>query len=255
MILEIERSLQYELNHLSGNTRGTVAVGMNPETCSLCIPYILPEFRFRYPDIEVKLLDGHNRFLFDELRAGNLDLVFTTYTPRGEEFSYDSIYDEPILLAMPASHPIAQSTDLSNNSPLTPSYLDPERVRGCDFISLPPEMGMGTIARHFFNKYHLEPNIVMEGRKHETALRLASTGMGMVFTPVQTPLRIALVKPMAYFSLENPLYLRNRGVYYSRQIPLSDTAQCFINVYRDAFNHQSALRPPSCQLLFTPGTV
>ena len=184
LILEIERSLQYDLNQISTDVRGKVTVGMNTEFCSNTIPYVLPEFRFRYPEIEVQIREGHNRLLFDELESGKVDIVYSAYSMSAMEFTYDLIYSEPILLAMPADHPLASSMDLSNNSPLTPYYIKPELVRNCDFIVLIPEQGMGAIARDMFHKYNLNPNIVMETQKHETAMRLASAGMGMVFTPV-----------------------------------------------------------------------
>ena len=67
LILEIERSLQYDLNQISTDVRGKVTVGMNTEFCSNTLPYVLPEFRFRYPEIEVQIREGHNRLLFDEV--------------------------------------------------------------------------------------------------------------------------------------------------------------------------------------------
>ena len=133
LILEIERSLQYDLNQISTDVRGKVTVGMNTEFCSNTIPYVLPEFRFRYPEIEVQIREGHNRLLFDELESGKVDIVYSAYSMSAMEFTYDLIYSEPILLAMPADHPLASSMDLSNNSPLTPYYIKPELVRNCDF--------------------------------------------------------------------------------------------------------------------------
>jgi len=253
MILEIERGLQYDLNRISGNTSGKVAVGMNTEFCANNIPYILPEFRYRYPEIEVTIREGHNKFLFDELEAGRLDLVYAAgCTSYADHFAIKHNYDEAILLAVPMSHPILATMDLSNNSPLTPYYLEPEKVKNCDFIAVIPEQGMGAIARLFFEKHNLNPHIVQEVRKNETALRLASAGMGMIFTPIRTPLRIPLVKPMAYFSLENPIPTRSRDVFYSRHIPLSEAAQCFVRMFDEIYEREKTLQTPTCQLLFMP---
>ena len=67
-----------------------------------------------------------------------------------------------------------------------------------------------------------------------------------------TPLRIGLIKPMAYFSIENPITTRSRGVYYSKYFPLSEAAKCFIQVFNDVFDREAIIRPPVCQLLFAP---
>lgn len=251
-ILEIERSLQYDLNQISTRIRGKVTVGMNTEFCSFTMPYVLPEFRFRYPEIEVTIHEGHNRKLFEELADGRVDVVYSTYATDVDVFTYHILYSEPVLLAVPADHALVKNLDLSSNSPLSPYYLNPERVKNCDFIVLIPEQGMGVIARKLFHKYDLNPHIVLEIQKHETAVRLASAGLGMVFTPARTPLRIPLMKPMAYFSIENPLLTRSRGVYYSKYAPLSQAAQCFIEVFSDVYHHESALWLPECRLLPPP---
>lgn len=251
-ILEIERSLQYDLNQISTHIRGKVTVGMNTEFCSTTMPYVLPEFRFRYPEIEVSIHEGHNQKLFEELANGQVDVVYSTYSTTEDAFTYNILYSEPVLLAVPAEHPLMKNLDLSNNSPLTPYYLNPERIKNCDFIVLIPEQGMGAIARKLFHKYDINPHIVLEIQKHETAVRLASTGLGMVFTPARTPLRIPLMKPMAYFSIENPLLTRSRGVYYSKYAPLSEAAQCFIEVFNDVYHHENALWLPECRLLPPP---
>lgn len=249
-ILDLERSLHMELCP-SSSAGGTLSVGMNTEFCSNTIPYVLPAFKQLYPNIQISLCEGHNSFLFEELNHGKIDLAFAALSPNNGDFAYEILLNEAILLAVPLSHPMLHSMDLSLNSPLTPYYLKPEMIRGCDFIILIPEQGMGTIARDLFIKYNLNPNIVLEVRKHETALRLASTGMGMIFTPMQTPLRIPLVKPMAYFSIENPVFYRSRGFYYKRDIPLSDSAKRFIQVFKRVIENETALRPPVCQLLFS----
>ena len=252
-ILEIERSLQYDLNQISTHIRGKVTVGMNTEFCSITMPYVLPEFRFRYPEIEISIHEGHNQKLFDELANGQVDVVYSTYSTTMDAFTYNILYDEPVLLAIPMEHPLIKNMDLSNNSPLTPYYLNPERIRNCDFIVLIPEQGMGDIARKLFHKYDINPHIVLEIQKHETAVRLASTGLGMIFTPARTPLRIPLMKPMAYFSIDNPLLTRSRGIYYSKYAPLSEAAQCFMEVFDDVYRHENALWIPECRLL--PSTL
>ena len=251
-ILDIEHKMQLELSSISSAASGTVTVGMNTEFCSQTLPYVLPEFRFRYPEIEFKIIEGNNPTLFQELEAGHADLVYASYSGATPNFNYDFIYNDSLLLAVPVEHPLVRNLNLANNSPITPYYLNPSRIKNCDFIVLVPEQGMGMMARNLFHKYHINPNIVVELPKNETALRLASTGMGMVFTPVRTPLRIGLIKPMAYFSIENPITTRSRGVYYSKYFPLSEAAKCFIQVFNDVFDREAIIRPPVCQLLFAP---
>lgn len=104
-----------------------------------------------------------------------------------------------MILAMPSDHPVTRTFDLSDNSPLAPYYLEPERINGADFVVCSPDLGMGRFASEMFRKYNLHPNIVLEMKRNEAALRMASSGIGMVFTPIRTPLRISLIRLPAFY--------------------------------------------------------
>ena len=179
--------MQLELSSISSAASGTVTVGMNTEFCSQTLPYVLPEFRFRYPEIEFKIIEGNNLTLFQELEAGHADLVYASYSGATPNFNYDFIYNDSLLLAVPVEHPLVRNLNLANNSPITPYYLNPSRIKNCDFIVLVPEQGMGMMARNLFHKYHIIPNIVVELPKNETALRLASTGMAWSLPGAHAP--------------------------------------------------------------------
>ena len=69
------------------------------------------------------------------------------------------------------------------------------------FIVCPTQLGIGAVAAAMFQRHKLFPNIVLEISRNETAVKIASAGVGMVFCPVKTPLRMQLIQPMAYFSL------------------------------------------------------
>ena len=118
--------------------------------------------------------------------------------------------EDPIILAVPYSHPLCKTINLTANSPLTPYYLESSKIRHENFIVCPTQLGIGAVAAAMFQRHKLFPNIVLEISRNETAVKIASAGVGMVFCPVKTPLRMQLIQPMAYFSLDNPLYIRKR---------------------------------------------
>lgn len=116
---------------------------MNTEFCSNTLPYVLPEFRFRYPEIEVQIREGHNRLLFDELESGRwISSIPPTACPPWRLPTTSSTASRSFW-AMPADHPWREAWICPTTPRLTPYYIKPELVRNCDFIVIDPwEQGM-----------------------------------------------------------------------------------------------------------------
>ena len=252
IIYSLEQDLESELKNSNANITGKIVFGITGEMGKLSLPYILPEFKKRFANLEIEIRESNNATLLNEMAQGKIDIIMAAETMCPSNVKYELLDEDPIILAMPAINPIAQSFDLSTNSPLTPYFLNPDLIKHQDFVCISAHQGMGILARNFFKKYHLKPNIVLNISTHETALRMASTGMGMIFTPIRTPLRITLLKPMAYFSIENPIYCRKRVLYYRNDIPLSPAAITFLNTVKSLVATGNELHGPAYQLIHKP---
>lgn len=137
------------------------------------------------------------------------------------DLDYVTLSDEPIVLAVPREHPIARRYDLAGNTPMTPYYLPPEELNGQDLITLVREQGMGRVAYQILRRHNIHPNIVMTLKNNTTALRMASAGLGMVFALADTAARAELLKPMAWFTLDDPVFCRKTIAYYYASYGLS----------------------------------
>lgn len=252
-ILDLEHALMTDLEKYLDHPRGKLAVGFTPEFCSMVLPYLLPFFNKYYPAIELQIKQDKNKGLLNQLVDGQIELLIAASIPTTHDnLKTEPLTTDPIVLAVPADHPVSMMYDLSENSPISPYYLNPVHIVGAEFVVCTADIGMGMLSNDMFNRHHLSPHIVLEVEKHETALRMASTGLGMIFTPVTTPLRIKLIKPMAFFSIENPVYLRARNIYYLKKKKLSCPAQCFIKTLSLLLHSERALMPPQCRILSNP---
>ena len=254
-ILSIQNSLLEDLEQITATPSGNLRIGTSSEFGSMVLPYFYPEFCRLYPNVHLEIVEGRDQFLLNELELGHIDLVWTASSNLSDAVAFEPFTIDPVILAVPVSNPLVQNYDLTTNSPFTPFYLKPELICDADFIVCAQELGIGQLAQEMFQKYQLTPNIVLEIRKHETALRIASAGLGMVFTPVRTPLRISLLKPLAYFSIENPIHTRIRKICYLKSAPLSLAARCSIQCLNHQIQQVPELLPPSCQLVFQPGNI
>jgi DNA-binding transcriptional LysR family regulator len=99
-----------------GGLRGAVVLGTMQAQGMRAIELaaILAAFRAEHPAVEVKIRHaGGSIEMAREVRDGRLDLAFVALPgngPPGVELT--PLASEPIVLAVPASHPLAQSTDV-----------------------------------------------------------------------------------------------------------------------------------------------
>jgi LysR family hydrogen peroxide-inducible transcriptional activator len=253
VIAELEDSLLRDFDCKSTNIHGSFTCGLTPEFADQVLPYVLPNFKKRYPNIDLHLVTGDNQRLMDLIQDRTIELAIVTHIPNDSSITFETLLTDPIILAIPISHPVAQSFDLSTNSPFSPYFLNASKIRNADFVICPPGLGIGEIEQDMFSRHKITPKIVTEIGKNETALKIASTGLGMTFCPVKTPLRIQLIHPMAYFSLDNPIYIRRRGYCHLKARPLTKQAAYFIDILQKAVNTESIFSNPICQLIFEAG--
>ena len=248
-ILEMQKFLEQELDEISQMQRGRLTIGINSERGSWCMPLLIPAFQERYPKVELVIQEGHSKFLEDELLKNHIDLFIGTLPLSSSELTYEYLSDEPIVLAIPADHRIARSYDLSENSPQTPYYLSPERLNGEPFILLVREQGMGRIARKLLKKHNIEPQIVMTLKNNNGALRMASSGLGITFAVADAAKRTQLIRPLSYFTFEDPVFCRKSVACYKKSTGLSPLAANFVKFWKELMVTESSLKGTDCQVL------
>lgn len=251
-ILELQRRLNQQLGEISNLQRGKLTIGINSERGSWCLPLLVPAFRQLHPGIELQIREGHSQYLEEELLKNHIDLAIGTLPVLASDLDFVFLSDEPIILAVPMDHPIARRYDLSRNSPSSPYYLEPERLNGQDMIVLTREQGMGRIAYQFFERYGIRPNITMTFKNNATALRMASAGMGMAFALADTVERVRLIHPMAWFTIEAPVFQRKSIAYYRQSLGLSPAAKEFVDLWKRMINTDPALKSKGCQVIVNP---
>ncbi|MDQ6804475.1 MAG: LysR family transcriptional regulator, partial [Actinomycetota bacterium] len=100
----------------SGGLRGTVVLGTMQAQGMRAIDLagVLAAFRAEHPRVEVKIRhSGGSSAMAEEVREGRLDLAFVSLpgdTPAGLELL--PLASEPIMLALPAGHPLAVTADI-----------------------------------------------------------------------------------------------------------------------------------------------
>lgn len=99
-------SLEAELDDLRGLRRGELHVGLPLLGSDILFAPLFAAYRERYPGVQLRLLELGSQALEDSLRSGNVELA-GSLLPADDEFEWQSVRREPMVVVMPPGHPLA----------------------------------------------------------------------------------------------------------------------------------------------------
>lgn len=155
-----------------GGTGGELRAGAIPTVA----PYLLPTVARRFLKVHparLRLLEDRTERLLDALLAGELDVGIMALPVRDDRLHVEKLFAEPLLVAMPAEHRLAEREsvklkDLANEPFL---LLDDLHCFGDQVLSLCRGGG------------GFEPRVACKGEQIGTLLGLVAGGMGVTVVP------------------------------------------------------------------------
>nr|WP_072514135.1 LysR family transcriptional regulator [Ndongobacter massiliensis] len=175
-IIEGYQAMWNEFNDLTNNQRGKILIGINYVRSLSLMPPIICEFHKHYPNIEVRLTEGANKELQQQLINKELDLVIARFAKPVLGVDIIDFFSEEIMLLVPKKF---FSKKLNLEEPI-------DNIN--DFQNFPFLLGnptdiTGQIGRELIRKSGFEPIIRCQSNNLETLLALCSRGLGMCFAP------------------------------------------------------------------------
>ena len=101
---------------------GTVRLGIFPTLGPYLLPHVVPMVRQAFPRLELLLVEEKTETVLKLLREGRLDAGILALPLHDDSLHVEFLFEEPFVLAVPPSHPLARSTgqleldDLSHES-------------------------------------------------------------------------------------------------------------------------------------------
>ncbi len=103
-MLRLRRDLLSELDDLSQLNRGELRLGLPLLGADALFAQRFAEYRRRYPNIAVHLVEGGSKTMEQAVLAGELELA-GSLTPADDGFDYQPFCNEPLDVLLPAGHP------------------------------------------------------------------------------------------------------------------------------------------------------
>ena len=215
-LAKIEKGIR-QVNNMKHNT---VRLSMLQGTVAM-IP-LISDFQKKNPDIEITFVNPSDKLkgnLFFDLR------VATKPSESEKNCTAAPLFEERILTAIPASHPLAKKKSITIND-----------IRGIPVIGLYPGSGMYNLMNGYFARNEYAPEIKVESENHTTVAQFVKEGYGIAFYPeiswsaVGTEGIVSL--PFADFDFKRTVYM-----FYPNDYEPSDATKKFMKFAKDWFKN------------------
>ncbi|WP_426447496.1 LysR family transcriptional regulator [Paenibacillus sp. S-38] len=224
-ILDMVEQLRREMEDISQMRKGKLVVGSLPITGAHVLPFVLPVFQARYPEIEITLVEETSANLEHLTGIGQVDISLLSIPLFDETLAAEPIIEEEIVLALPPGHPLALGSQPSDSFDVASLQSEP-------FIALKKGQGFRQITLELCHQAGFSPNIVFESSNIDTVQALVAAGMGISFIPRMVRRRgggelSPVYRPLAGRPTRTLVIASRKGRYLSKAV------EAFIETFRD----------------------
>ncbi|MDR1766295.1 MAG: LysR family transcriptional regulator [Lachnospiraceae bacterium] len=183
-MLDLREETAREIADIKDFNTGQLTIGLSHTRGRKILPEILPAYTRRFPNIQLRLVEGNSEELDLDLLHGDIDLSIGMLPFRVEDVETVPICEEEVLLVVsdgllkkefPGKFPEVKSR-LSQD-------MDIRLLEHCPFVLINPGNSVRIIANEILEEAQITPRIVLETENIDTALALAGKGMGITFYP------------------------------------------------------------------------
>ena len=149
-------------------------IGFVPVAEMKVFPYIMPNIRAQFPDLNIQFHSQTDADQFKALKKGDLDIAFTRYVDESDDIEFVEIFREPLALIVPKDSPFAAQKSVSIKS------FNQQNFVISDEGSSPQ---LYKIIQDFFKKSKLNVNVVQHSTNILLNVNLVGMGVGWSLVP------------------------------------------------------------------------
>jgi DNA-binding transcriptional LysR family regulator len=232
-LLAHSRTIQSEVRHIAEEIEaikegsfGAVLVGSMLVGLPILLPDALRLLRERHADVPVRISEGAQSILIEELRSGTLDFIVGRLTPINthERFDQEVLFQEPIVVVAARSHPLLSRTEVS--------YRDLAEARWI----LPPPASVvhGPVLQMFAQHGLPSPRAYAETTSYLLIRSLLTDQEAIAALPLSVVKRDLTSGEIAIVPAQLPHEPLSVGIVTLSDRPLSTAASQFVFCIREA---------------------
>lgn len=184
-IASLQRSLQMEVDDISGLRSGVIRIGTFSSVAAQWLPNVIERFQADYPRIDYELIIGDYAEIAAWISTGRVDCGFLVL-PTAEEFDTISLGSDRLFAVLPPDHALAQKDVISlSDFEGEPFLLD--------------EKGSDTMVTDLFREAGIPLEIRLKTPDDYVIMSMIESGLGVSVLPElileRVPYRLA-VRPL-----------------------------------------------------------
>ncbi|MCI0540130.1 MAG: LysR family transcriptional regulator [Verrucomicrobiales bacterium] len=160
------------LDECDGEVIGRLAIGAIPTIAPYILPRLLQEFRKSHPRVTVEVVEDVTEHLARGMEDGDLDLALVSTCRAGPNVHRQPLGKEPLLVALPARHRLAQRAGIAWRD------LKPEK-----FLVLHEMHCLSRQVARLCTAHAVRPEVVLQGAQLCTVVGLVAAGLGVSLVP------------------------------------------------------------------------
>lgn len=169
----------FAVARMSQAVTGIVTLGLTPSSSQRFLSQMSSRYHQQYPQVHVKILEDYTEGLIKQIEQGLLDLAILSLPFPQDNVTCEVLYEEPILLVIGATHPLATSKKLYLEEIETlPLVLHRQKST---FGSSP--CGIGNIVEKIYQIHQHRFKIVAEVKGFQSVRQLLLSNFGATFAP------------------------------------------------------------------------
>ena len=196
-ISEFKKNYEAKLSDIKHGVSGTIRIGLHPRRTTFMIPGALKAFSAAYPEINVTVDEGTSQELYDNLLAGELDLIVINRKSKDSFLTYEWLYSDRLVCVLPSSHLLIEKGRKVPGETL--DWMDLKLFDGENFILQTPPQSSRLFTDMVLRFSGVRPGKIFVIKNLETASQLAAEGLGIAFNLKSYTRNFTYPKPVKYF--------------------------------------------------------
>lgn len=245
--LEIAERILYEqdqariwIEEAHNMLHGRLSIGISQPRCRQVMPLLLPEFKRRYPQIQIEI---HEEPMFKAkamIMSGEIDLALMISEYFSDGLTFDPLFRERFFLAVPPDSDVDRRCQQHVE---TSGQVRIEDLANEDYILLHHGGYLRKLVDDMFERKRITPNIILETVDSDLALSLCAADCGLTFASEMSTLFSGISPRPSYYSMEHELESWWLGIAYHPEHYQTKVMRTFLSFAREELTgHIAAAR-------------
>ena len=205
------------VNQLVDPETGTVTVAFQLSLGTWLVPGLIGQVRRDHPRVQFRLEQSHDAQGSSLVAGGRVDVEITARRPRNPAVHWESLFEQPLALAVPPRHAFTGRSEISL-----------AEAADEDFVMLGPSWSLRGLTDELCREAGFTPRVAVDGDDLSVVQGLVEAGLGVAVVPLAESERSAgRAGGERLIRLTDPGAFRDVGLAWSRERRLLPSAELF----------------------------